>query len=395
MAEQSVRTSSNVVTHTLLVLLAVTFLYRATTNMFQTSIPLDARYLLGSSEITVSYITTLALIVSFAAVVLTSVALKVIKRIVLLGLALMAAGIALLPAAADVYLLTAVTALINFGAGPIQPLLLTTAVFTSTEATRFRTISLYTSALSLSLIVGPLYQASALQLSGGNLVESMLVFVPLVAAAFILFLRVPAGEKVSSDNRLDLSFLRNRGYAMGLAANATYSFPFIALVTFGGILAKTLFHTTYTEVELLFTVFFVVSFITRTLISRMGGYRTAIMASSVAATIAGLALLYLSPAYTVLLLAFAILGYPHGTTYPVSASYIADSVPRQRLVVANFVSSFIFGVITIVSVPLIGAAEQLIGLRSGFLALEIPVVAVGATFFLLALKPNGRHPTPH
>ncbi|MEM3656436.1 MAG: MFS transporter [Thermoprotei archaeon] len=381
MVKHSVRTSIGSLTKTLTVLLAVTFLYRATTNMYQTSIPLDARYILGVSEITVSYITTIAMIVSFASIVLTSLVIKVIKRIVLLGFSLMLVGTLLLLWASDVYSLTAVATLINFGSGPIQPLLLTTSVLISTEANRFKTISLYTSALSLSLIAGPLYQAAMLQASKGDLLVSILAFAPLIALALTLFTRVPVNEKVNSDSRLDLSFLKDKGYLMGLAANGTYSFPFVALVTFGGIYAKTLFNATYTRVELLFAVFFIVSFLTRITMGRLGGSRITLMETSIAATISGLALLYYSPSYQLLLAAFALLGYPHGATYPVSASYIADSVPNHRLAVANFVSSFIFGVTTIVAVPLIGAAEQLLGLREGFLLLEAPVIAIAALFF--------------
>ncbi|MEM0321978.1 MAG: MFS transporter, partial [Thermoprotei archaeon] len=277
MVKHSVRTSIGSLTKTLTVLLAVTFLYRATTNMYQTSIPLDARYILGVSEITVSYITTIAMIVSFASIVLTSLVIKVIKRIVLLGFSLMLVGTLLLLWASDVYSLTAVATLINFGSGPIQPLLLTTSVLISTEANRFKTISLYTSALSLSLIAGPLYQAAMLQASKGDLLVSILAFAPLIALALTLFTRVPVNEKVNSDSRLDLSFLKDKGYLMGLAANGTYSFPFVALVTFGGIYAKTLFNATYTRVELLFAVFFIVSFLTRITMGRLGGSRITLM----------------------------------------------------------------------------------------------------------------------
>jgi Major Facilitator Superfamily. len=118
-------------------------------------------------------------------------------------------------------------------------------------------------------------------------------------------------------------------------------------------------------------------------ISRIKIQREHLVTSSIALTLVGLFAIYLSQNLYELAAAFVLLGYPHGATYPVSASYIADSATKESLASANALSSFLFGATTVLSVPLVGLAEESLGLKQGFLLLEAPVVAMGITFFVL------------
>jgi|ADKI01.1.fsa_nt_gi Major Facilitator Superfamily. len=351
--------------------------------MLQTSVPLFAKYYLDASELVVSYITVASYVASFFAVLYMGLVLRRVKRTITFGLGLMSATIPLFALTKNVFTLVAVVTAINVGAGPIQPLLLTSAVLLSDERTRFRNIALYTSALSLSLILGPLYQASMLFVTRDNLLISMLAFTPFVVLGFLLFREVKLAESVTSGALPDMRFLKNRNFLIGIVANETYSIPFVALTTFGGITAKSVFGASYTQVEALFSCFFVTSFFTRIVISRIKIQREHLVTSSIALTLVGLFAIYLSQNLYELAAAFVLLGYPHGATYPVSASYIADSATKESLASANALSSFLFGVTTVLSVPLVGLAEEFLGLKQGFLLLEAPVVAMGITFFVL------------
>ena len=140
-------------------------------------------------------------------------------------------------------------------------------------------------------------------------------------------------KKISFRQRFE--FLKSKAYWLGFFANLTYSLPFVTITTYGGLLAVETARATFAQVEWLFFVFFFASFVTRINLTDLQSKRFALIVISVILTILGLTLIYLSHNLLTLIVAFGILGVPHGTTYPVTASYVADTSSTYNLPSAN------------------------------------------------------------
>lgn len=364
----------------LVFLFIITFCFRAFSNMLQTSVPLLAKYVFGATTLQVGYLGGLASIATSLSVIFTSIYAKSAKRVIFLGLSLMLVNSLILISAYSLMMLALAFFFTNIGLGPVQPMLLTTASYISSEKDRFKNISLYSAALSLALVAGPLLQDYILELSKNNLGLSMVSFFPLIIIALPLSLSInmPIVKKISFRQRFE--FLKSKAYWLGFFANLTYSLPFVTITTYGGILAVETARATFAQVEWLFFVFFFASFVTRINLTDLQSKRFALIVISVILTILGLTLVYLSHNLLTLIVAFGILGVPHGTTYPVTASYVADASSTYNLPSANAFSSLIFGIVSSISSVTIGYLTTLVHLQLSFLFITLPTIAAGFVF---------------
>jgi DHA1 family multidrug resistance protein-like MFS transporter len=352
--------------------------YRATTNMLQTSIPLYVKYYLGNSNLEVSLVMTASVAASFGAVAYFGLRRTRIRRAIVFSLAALASGVSLYTVSHDTLEITAVSILAYLGAG-VQPLLLTSVVLVSSSEQREKNISMFAVMLSLSLILGPLYQSVVLRASEDNLALSMVSFAPLVALALASFTFIGLDDTPIIEEKLDLSFLRNKVYLLGVLADIVYAIPFSAVITFGGILARQSFGASYTTIELLFTLYFAASLITRLASMKLKSKFLSVVTALII-TLLGLTAMGLSANFLEFALSFVLLGVPHGVAYSTGASYIASAVPRKSLAAANLVSSFFFGAVSFGILPVLGALAQFTGLRDSFLFIEVPVALIGAIF---------------
>jgi DHA1 family multidrug resistance protein-like MFS transporter len=370
----------------LLLLLVTALAYRATTNMLQTSLPLYIKYHTDASNLDVSLVMAAAAASSFAAIAYFGLKHTAIKKAVVVGLIALTIGTSFYIVSQGILEATAVSVFTYIGAG-VQPLLLTSVVLTSNPARRERNISVFAAMLSLSLILGPLYQSIMLRASNDNLSVSMVSFAPLAALALILFSSVKFEDSAIIGEKLDLSFLKNRVYVLGILADVIYSIPFSAVITFGGILAKQSFDANYTIIELLFSAYFGASLVTRLVSLKIRSkFYSVVMALIV--TLLGLTVMGLSTNFSELALSFVLLGVPHGVAYSAGASYIASAVPRKSLAAANLVSSFLFGAVSFGILPVLGVLAQFTGLRESFLFIEAPVALIGVAFVTLFVSRN-------
>jgi len=363
-------------------ILFLAFAYRASANMLQTSVPLYARYTLKLSDGATSILVTLSNVIAVFSFLLLISFRRDLKKALCVCFLLMCAGTSLILFARSFLALFLCFALANLGSAPLQSLLFTSTVFASKKETSFKNVSLFTSALSLSLVLGPLYQALVLRLFQNNLLLSMLSFLPFTLCALIVCLFTHLHTTASFEfGKID--FLRDKAYITALLVEAMYALPFVALLTFGGIFLKERFSVSLSLVELLYSLFFVTSFLTRFALSKFAQKRFALVTFSTFLTIFSLVALSFSQNLVITSFLFVLLGFPHGVTYPLSSSYVAESVKKERLTFASSISQSFFGVTSFLAIPFVGYVGEIFGLGFAFLLLTPFIFALYLGFSLL------------
>lgn len=366
----------------LLIALVVTLVYRASSNMLQTSVPLYAKYVLGQSDFTVSVIVALAELASIISLLYLAYSEIGVGRSILVSLALTSLTIPLFLVTESVVTLTLVNMFVNFWISTLMPLLLTSVVLISSPELYDRNLTIFSAALSLSLVLSPIYQGVLLTATNDNLVLSMFLFAPLMGAATVLFfllMRSEASLKTARE-KFRLTFAKSPMYWIGILAYESFNFPFIAILTFGGIFARRNFGTSYTTIEALFTMFFLTSLIVRLLLVRASTLNEPVLLASFVMMAVALPLIAFSTTLWEFALSFILFGYSHAASYPVATRYIARAVSHEVLIAAYTVTSLIDTFVYMVAAPLLGLAALYNGLSGMFIMIEIPVFAIGISY---------------
>ncbi len=360
---------------TVFIILAPPFPVRASNNMLITSMPLLTRYDFGFSQTQVGIIEALMALTAFLSAVFVNARLNATQRrlafisstaafsVLLMGFSV-SGGI-------SVWLLSAAS---GAAFGFIMPNIITSASLIEDVRTRERVLSLYTLSLSLSLIAGPALESYLLRII--TLKESYLIFAILGAVATFLapLIRFPV-EPVSGGERTRV--WSNPGFQASVYNSLAYGIPFYVLIAFGGIYEVETFHISLSLVTLLFSLFFLTSFLARLCYSVWPPKRiTRHMAMAVALTIIGIVLMVASNSLSLFMVSLLMLGVPHGLTYPLSVISINISfTPQQR----NVANSLFFSVFMIVGtvLPLVsGLSIDHIGFKGTFLAILAAVIVV-------------------
>ncbi|MDP7976622.1 MFS transporter [Tardisphaera saccharovorans] len=353
----------------------ITFAFRASNNMMVTTVPLVAKYDFDLSATEIGLLSSAFSLASFTATLYNSKICVRRRRVYFMGASI--AFAILLPL---FYLATPITiwllsVLAGFVMGLLMPNIITSAGLYDDPKIRERVLAVYTLALSTSLVVGP--SIEGVMLLKFSLKQVFLLFLPLgvLVALIAPTIRFPQLESRSGIGVKQVT--RNPYFWTAVYNNLTYNIPFAMLTSFGGIYAKDFFNASYSQVELLFALFFSTSFSMRLLLSLKHFERLINLTYlSVSLTIAGLFLMVLSPNLAFLALAFLILGFPHGFTYPISLIYIGRGF-REEL--RNAANSLFFSVMTIIGVivpTVAGIMIDSVGFKLGYLALIAPVAAL-------------------
>jgi len=164
-----------------------------------------------------------------------------------------------------------------------------------------------------------------------------------------------------------------------------YQAPFVALLAFGGLLARYADHASATVIELAFGFFFTLSFGVRWVVSRHAPIvrKNLALAVSASATVAGIAVLSSVPGIAAFFVGMAILGMPHGLTFPLSSSILAEATPSRDLARANGRLVAFSNVMTVVVPFACGWLAENVGYRMMFLLLEIPVGGFALVLYTL------------
>lgn len=399
-------------------LVALTVLGRAAQNVGQTTYPIEGRELLGVGNGLLGTMTAVGGLagVAVAATVGARVTPRNALRMLAAGQAMvLAAFVAFAVPAGGTYTLWAGAVLVSTGSGLVFPATMT-AVGTGGSDSPSRALAVYAVGLSVGLTIGPLLEAGVLPLLSESLRATFVALLPLPVAATGLSIigaarprgaptpepagrgseppaLVPdgaAGELPPPDRRGGArpgrgpALLRLPAYRLALAALLTYQAPFSALVAFGGLLATRADGASSSGAELGFAAFYLVSFLIRLLVVRLSPIRhlrTALVASIVA-TAGGLAVLGTAHQFAVLLAGMAILGAPHGLTFPLASSILAEHVDHDVLGRANARMMASTNSAAVVVPLLCGWLATAVGYRATFLFVELPVALFGVLLVL-------------
>jgi MFS family permease len=406
-------------------ILPVTALGRAAQNAGQTTYPLIGHDLLEVSN------HLIGIIVAFAGVagVLASATIgsrattSNAYRTLAIGQALLVVAFVALavPGAGVAGLWTSATLLGGAG-GVIFPATMT--LVGSRASVPSRALALYTVALSLGLAAGPFIEAACLHLTGQSLHETVAALLPLPIASLCLALwaghadrraQQPAvaqdaeparttdaaarsrGSALARERRPLLAYRKERtpllalpAYRLSLAIMLSYEAPFVALMAFGGLLGRHSYGMSSSGVEIAFTSFFAASLAVRGALVRFSPLPALgpPLAASVALTAGGLALLGLGHGFAALLIAMAMLGMPHGLTYPLAGAHLAESL-TEDLGRANGGLNATIGAVAVVVPLACGWLSEAIGLRGTFLALEAVIALFGSDLLVQLGKMGG------
>jgi MFS family permease len=149
---------------------------------------------------------------------------------------------------------------------------------------------------------------------------------------------------------------------------------------FGALVARVAFGVTPGEAQLAFTAFFATSFAARALVVWRAPVtrKRAVFQISGAMTVTGLVLLGVGHGLPLLLVAMAVLGLPHGFTFPLALALVAEAAPPGGLTRANAVLLGASNLTGVIAPVVLGALVQPAGYRGMVLLILVPVVVFGA-----------------
>ncbi|MEM0120269.1 MAG: hypothetical protein QW688_02380 [Thermoprotei archaeon] len=327
-------------------------------------------------------------VVSFASTAVMVYSGLNLRRAVEIGIIVMIIGIAVMPSTRSLSYFMVASAIASIGAG-LQPLLLTSTVLSG--AKHGKSIPAFSSTLSLSLIIGPVYLSLLTHIPRVDLLTSLLGLVPITTLGLLAYMRASITHNVESTSKVGvrqmLNMLGNRGYLLGVILEISFTVPFAAFTTYGAILAS-LRGAGGTLVELLVSVFFLSSFSARALMTHTEGRAPSILVFVLSAI--GLPIAALSTALYQIAISFVLLGLAHGLAYPLSVGFVAKSVNKETLAWANTLLSGISAGTLFIALPVLGFLAQAAGLQAVFLAPEPLVVALALAFYVALNGGAGR-----
>lgn len=380
-------------------LLIATGSFRSAQNMAQTTLSLLGMSLgfsgaaIGAVAAGSNLIAVLTMLL-FTAHLATSSA----QRAVFVGLLFMAASLASFLAPSPIMLLVG-SLFLGIAGGLVMPSAATaigdlaSSGGDRSRAARGRALAMLALVLSMSLALGPLYESLVLNVTHEHLRAAYLAFlpVPLMGAAVAHGRRrtsaaVPAGSGSFWESMASLgSLFRNRKWSLAVCGQAIYMVPFALVVVFAGLLGSSLYHTSASTTETGIALFFIVSFLCRAALTRRPavGYRVELFALCVVATLCGIALLAPGRSIGLFMVALAVLGAPHGLTYPLALELVSDAVPLEELSRANAGFQAVSNLISVVVPFIFGLVIDQFGERAVLLCAAIPVLPMAALLWML------------
>ena len=378
------------VTVIIVVILSMTFAIRSSNNMYVTSVPLLARYYFFFSNVEIGLLASAASLTTFimSTFINAKVESRARRKIFIISSIVYAVVFPFfyISTPLTIWLILPVA---SFTLGSIMPNIITSASLFKDRKQRERILSIYTLTLSLSLIMGPYIESELLHYV--SLPESFLIFSILPAIGMIdsFFIKFP-DEMGVRRRGFDITVLKDRGFQSSLLNILAYNIPFAFLTTYGGLFGISDFKVSLSTVNLTFSLFFLTSFISRLVFSvRVPERLPRLMFSAVILSAIGLLVLGTAKNYDYFVLAFLILGIPHGLTYPLSVMSITRSFPENR---RNMANSYFFSIMMAIGtiMPFIsGEVIKIIGYRNAFLVV-IPVIFVILATLYFVLKAKGR-----
>ncbi len=368
--------------------LIATGLFRASQNAAQTTMPLIGHDLLG---IGVTKIGLLATIWGGASVVtnLTIASLKRAHRsIFIVGLGAFPFGILAVVLSRTYFELIAAVLLLAISGGIVMPALASSSASLGSVSSKRGAVA-FTVALSLSLAIGPLIEAGALHLSHDSLRMALAAFIPLAAIGSVLGIsklgRVdPQSVEKSSKGTTAYVLFRERGFRDAVFSLALYQFPFVAIISFAAILARSRFGSSAAFSQEALTLFFLVSFLSRAflLLHPTKDKDIEWLRASAIFTIVGIVIIGIASSSIWYVVAMILLGVPHGLTYPLALNLLNETAEPQQLAKGNSILSATTGMISLAGPFVIGLLSARFGISTMFLLMVVPTLLFSAPLFV-------------
>jgi len=351
------------------IIIITTFTARASNNMISTTVPLLAKYVLFLPQYVIGILAAISSASSFITTIFINARLNSKQRRDLFIISSLIYTITIpLYAFSNTLFLWVLSILTGACLGLIMPNIITAASLLEDRKLRERIIALYTLTLSLSLIVGPAIESYLLKFL--NLRE---VFIYFSIFGFILFiasfyLEFPEEKHYKGKAKV----WNNQGFRAAIFNILIYNIPFAIITTFIGIYEKETFNISLSEITLVYSFFFSVSFSTRLFLFLKPPERIVLqMFISAILTGLGLILIYIAKDFSLFLVGLALLGIPHGSAYPLSVMTIGRSFKIEERNVAN---SNYFSVMMIIGI--------LVPIISGYIISDL---GFGFIFLLLII----------
>lgn len=377
-------------------LLVTTGLFRASENALQTSFAPFGHDVLHYDPSVIGMIVTLsgAIMVLSNLLVASKIRPSKLGRLLIVGLLAISASFVVLSLSNSLLLYIAAGLCLGISSGLSMPLLSTLAGRLK-GISRDRALTAFTVALSGSLAIGPALEALILKFNGDSLRVAFLMFVPLGLAGVAFTLHILKSGQVrfeSSSSGEVASFsselATNLHLRLAIIGQLINQIPFIAFITFGILIAHTLYGVSTSSAQLIFTTFFGVAFLIRIfLVARPQVHRTyALLRICTLLMIVAVISLAVGRGPIVLFVVVAILGIPHGLLFPLTISLVARGTDAKHLSRAN---ASLFTAISLVSVvfPIVlGILIAHFGYRVALLFVGMATALLGVALFLTITK---------
>lgn len=388
-------------------LLVATGAFRSSQNMAQTTLSLLGRSL-SLSGASIGGLSAMANVVAtFTMLFVTSRFAEGRARVAVVAGSVLCALSLVVFADAQVVALVVASVLLGLGGGLANPAL-ATAVAHESETARgevarhrgrrpmstARALAVFGLVLSASLTIGPLLESGVLSWSGERLSIAYLVFSPIAVVG-----AVAAGWRAQLTAKADTRPLRlwtglralatNSRWGLAMSAQVLYAAPFSVVVVFGGLVGREVFGLSASATVAAIAVFFLTSLVARAALALrpVTAGRMRVFFACGALTVLGLALLGWSPGTWSFFVAFALLGIPHGLTYPVALALVAESVDRSQLSQANAAFAAVTSLVNIVAPLSLGAVLDAFGGRVMLFGALAPVLACAVLLVHLHRSP--------
>ncbi|WP_373468543.1 MFS transporter [Acidianus infernus] len=359
----------------------ITITSRATNNMVTTTLAPLGKYVFGLTNLMAGLLESLIYISTFISTSYLNPRMNArVRRNAFIASNLAIVIILVLYYFSNAELIWLITPLAGISFGLILPNLITSASLVKDKKTAERLLGLYSTSLSISLIIGPSLETYILHLTGSYKMV-FLAFTPLalIGAGIAWTIKFPNVKR----EKYGLSVLKNKGFITSVLSITTYNVPFAAFTAFLTIYAIEKFHVSSAIGYSSYIPFFVLSFLTRSFMTiRPFNSLKYPLLISIIITAFGLGFMVFAPSFMSFLIMMALLGIPHGSIFPMSTVMIARATTQEE---RNAVNSYFlaYNNILFTSIPaIIGFLSGFIGLGYSMLLLEIPVIVSAVIFFV-------------
>jgi len=399
-------------------------LFRVTQNMAITSFSLLGKKQLGLGAGTLGILGALSglvLVVAMVTVAARVPAPRAPAAVVVASL-LLAASLVTFADATSLVLFALAIVLLGAAGGLGLPVLLN-AVENAAGENRQQAAALFSVALSASLAIGPLIETVVLDATSQAVRSPFIVFIALpIVAAVLVFgqshrasrranppaeaasaarsdrATAPQPTQSGSPASPDIHPVARRTWRQGLVgsregrlaltAQLLYAVPFAGITVFAALVGETVFGASPAETQLGFTGFFVTSLVVRSIVSWRSPvtHKMMLFLLSALLTAVGIVLLGTGHGLGLFFVAMAILGLPHGMTFPLSLALVADSVSGAELPRANANLLAVSNVATIAVPPILGALVPSFGYGGMTLFILFPLGIFTALLWFQRLR---------